>query len=113
MRRCILAAALVVVGGALGGCSVPVADLPLVGLPAGAPVRPTDAAVYPAVHDMPVARTEPMLDPTDQAKIEKDLIRARDQQAAATGHPVKAAEKSQSKSQDKSQDKNQDKPVSQ
>ncbi len=86
-------AVLLLIGCALGGCSIPVADLPLIGVPAGAPARPTDAAVYPAVHDMPAARTEPTLDPADQAKIETDLIQARDRQAAVAGHPAKSQDK--------------------
>jgi len=82
-------AALILFGCALSGCSIPVADLPVIGLPAGAPARPADPAAYPAVHDMPAARTEPILDPADQAKIETDLIHARDRQAAAAGNPPK------------------------
>jgi len=82
--------ALVLAGCLLGGCSVPVADLPVVGLPAGAPARPAEAGVYPAVHDMPAQRTEPTLDPSDQAKIETDLIHARDRQAAAVGRAAKS-----------------------
>ena len=81
---------LVLTGCLLGGCSVPVADLPIVGVPAGVPARPTDPGVYPAVHDMPAARTEPTLDPADQAKIETDLIHARDRQATVAGHAAKS-----------------------
>jgi hypothetical protein len=65
------------------------ADLPVIGLPAGAPARSTEPAVYPAVHDIPAGRSEPVLDPAEQAKIEADLKTARDRQAGAT----KAADK--------------------
>ena len=93
--------ALVLLCCALGGCSVPIADLPVVGLPAGAPTRPAEPAPYPAVHDMPAPRAEPTLDPADQAKIEKDLIRTRDQQEAVAGHPAKDQDQDKSKNKDK------------
>ncbi|MDR3468861.1 MAG: hypothetical protein P4M07_23265 [Xanthobacteraceae bacterium] len=92
-RRRASVAMVAVLGCLLGGCSIPVADLPIVGLPAGAPTRPAEPGVYPAVHDMPAARTEPTLDPADQAKMETDLIHARDRQAAVAGRPAKAQDK--------------------
>jgi len=94
--------ALVLLGCVLGGCSVPVADLPVVGLPAGTPARPAEQASYPAVHDMPAPRAEPTLEPADQDKMEKDLIKVRDQQNAAAGHPTKAPD---GKAPDKPHDK--------
>jgi hypothetical protein len=90
MLRRVARVALVLIGGLLGGCSVPVADLPIVGLPAGAPARPPEPGVYPAVHDMPAARAEPTLDPSDQARIETDLVHARERQAAAVGRASKS-----------------------
>ena len=60
------------------------------GLPAGAPARPPEPGVYPAVHDMPAARAEPTLDPSDQARIETDLVHARERQAAAVGRASKS-----------------------
>ena len=73
--------ALMVVGVSLGGCSVPFADLPVVGLPANTPTRPATQAEYPAVHDLPAPRRDAVLAPEEQAKIEKDLIAARNRQA--------------------------------
>lgn len=69
---------------ALTGCSVPIADLPLIGLPANAPPRPQTTGAYPAVHDMPEARAEQVLAPDERARIERELIAARDRQAAGT-----------------------------
>ena len=83
VRAC-SAIALIVVSAALGGCSVPFADLPVVGLPANTPPRPETQAEYPAVHDMPSPRRDAVLAPDEQAKIEKDLIAARNRQAAGT-----------------------------
>jgi hypothetical protein len=69
---------------ALGGCSSSIADLPLVGTPADAPVRPKEAGAYLPVHDLPPDRDEAALPPAEQAKIEKELIAARDRQASTT-----------------------------
>ena len=68
-------------GLGLAGCSTPIADLPLVGLPANTPARPATPAEYPAVHDIPAARAEAVLTPEQQEKIEKDLVAARNRQA--------------------------------
>jgi hypothetical protein len=85
---------------ALGGCSVPVADLPVIGLPTGAPARPAEATAYPAVHDLPAPRAEPVLDPAEQAKMENDLKTARDRQLGAAGQSSKASNKSPDTSAD-------------
>jgi hypothetical protein len=67
---------------ALAGCSIPIADLPIVGLPANTPARPAVQAEFPAVHDIPAARAEVVLTPEQQEKIEKDLLAARNRQAS-------------------------------
>ena len=51
-----------------------------VGLPAGAPARPAQAAEYPAVHDMPPPRAEPALSTEQQLNAEKELNAVRDAQ---------------------------------
>jgi len=66
----------------VGGCSTSIADLPGVGLPADAPQRPKEAGGYLPVHDLPPDRNEAALKPTEQAKIQADLIAARDRQAS-------------------------------
>ena len=68
---------------ALGGCSSSIADMPLLGTPADAPARPKEAGGYLPVHDLPPDREEAALPPAEQAKIEKELIAARDRQASA------------------------------
>jgi hypothetical protein len=68
---------------ALGGCSVSIADLPLVGTPADAPARPNEAGAYLPVHDVPPDRGEPELAPAERAKIAAELVAARDRQASA------------------------------
>ena len=67
---------------AVGGCSTSIADLPAVGLPADAPQRPKEAGSYLPVHDLPPDRNETALKPAEQAKIQADLIAARDRQAS-------------------------------
>ncbi len=82
MRRL---AAILMLGAALGGCSLPIADLPAIGVPSTAPARPETAAAYPAVHDVPAPREQAVLEPAERARIEKELIAARDRQARAAG----------------------------
>ena len=79
------AAALMALGLALGGCASTIADLPVVGAPAGLPARAAQPGEYLPVHDIPTARAkDATLAPADQAKLEADLIRARDRQAVAS-----------------------------
>jgi hypothetical protein len=69
---------------ALGGCSTSIAEIPLIGLPADAPARPKDATdAYLPVHDVPPERQEAELAPAERAKIQAELIAARDRQASA------------------------------
>ena len=78
-------AALLASALALGGCSTSIADLPLVGTPADAPERPKEPGGYLPVHDLPPDRDEAALKPAEQAKIERELIAARDHQASSPG----------------------------
>ena len=61
--------------GHLGGAASP--------MDAQASMATKDANHYPAVHDMPPQRTEPLISPAEQARIRGDLIAARDRQAPA------------------------------
>jgi hypothetical protein len=64
----------------LGGCGAMIGDtLPVAagGLPADAPARPTAAAVYPAVHNMPPSRNSEPLSSDQQKQLEDDLVAAR------------------------------------
>jgi hypothetical protein len=77
------AAAAVALSLMLGGCSTSIADLPF-GSTSDAPERPADVSAYPAVHNLPAPRDQAAMDPAEQAKIEKELIAARDKQAQAS-----------------------------
>jgi hypothetical protein len=76
---------------ALGGCSSSIADLPLVGTPADAPPRSKEAGAYLPVHDLPPDRAEPELPPAERAKIQAELVAARDRQASAAAAKDAAA----------------------
>ena len=68
---------------ALGGCSTTIADLPPVGTPADAPERPREAGAYLPVHDLPPDRVDAIIAPAERAKIEAELVAARERQVAA------------------------------
>lgn len=76
-------AAIALLALSLGGCASTIADLPVVGMPAGAPARPADPAGYLPVHDLPVPRDATLMDAAEQAKIKAELTAARDRQAVA------------------------------
>lgn len=68
---------------ALGGCSTSIADLPSIGLPSDAPARPKEASGYLPVHDLPPEREAEAMKPAERAKIQAELIAARDRQASS------------------------------
>src|ERR1700682_3481710 len=82
-KRALALGALLVSALALGGCSISIADLPLVGTPADVPERPKEAGAYPPVYDLPPEREEAAMTPAERAKIQSELIAARDRQASA------------------------------
>ena len=82
-KRSLALGALLVSALALGGCSISIADLPLVGTPADVPERPKEAGAYLPVHDLPPDREEAAMAPAERAKIQSELIAARDRQASA------------------------------
>jgi hypothetical protein len=77
---CLLAAALVA-SALLSGCSGSlIADhMPAAvgGLPEDAPARPATETAYPAVHNMPPARSTAPLNNDQQKQLEDDLVAAR------------------------------------
>ena len=89
-KRALAFGALLLSALALSGCASSIADLPLLGTPAGAPARPKDAAAWLPVHDLPPDREEPELAPAERAKIEAELVAARDRQTPAERAKIKA-----------------------
>jgi hypothetical protein len=86
-----LATALTIVCAALGGCSIPVADLPGIGLPGNAPARSDNPPAYLPVHDVPPPRDEAVLTADEQKKIQADLLSARDKQTVQANALAKSA----------------------
>ena len=86
----------IVVASGLSGCgsiSQKFAELgsqaPGVGLSASAPQRPTEAAPYPAVHDIPPPRNSVTLTSTEKVQMESDLVGARNEQQQTVAKPEK------------------------
>jgi hypothetical protein len=86
--KLLMAGALLAVTLAVGGCSTPIADLPVVGLPADAPARPKEVGAYLPVHDLPPDRTETAMKPDEQKRIQAELMAARDRQASTAPAPA-------------------------
>jgi len=104
--------ALLIAALALGGCSTTIADLPAVGTPADAPERPKETGAYLPVHDLPPDRVDAIISPAERAKIEAELIAAREHQATAMDAKdgkakpeLKPAAKSKAKSKSKVESK--------
>jgi hypothetical protein len=70
------------------------------GLPAGTPARPEAPYQYPAVHDMPPARSTTPMNDEEQTKLEKDLQAARDRQEAQEAKDAEAQKAETQKAQE-------------
>lgn len=90
---------------ALGGCSTSIAEIPIGGNASDA--RTNEAGAYLPVNELPPAREEAVMDPAERAKVQKELIAAREHQASA------AKEQAQGKDQGKDQGNGQGKDQSQ
>ena len=82
-NRALALGALLLSALALGGCSISIADLPLVGTPADAPAGAKDNSAYPPVNELPPDREEAAMNPAERAKIQSELVAARERQASA------------------------------
>ena len=89
-------AALLLAALALGGCSTSISDIPLG--TASSDTRAKDAGAYLPVNELPPARDEAAMGPAERAKVQKELVAARDRQASAV------AAKDQGQSKDPSRD---------
>jgi hypothetical protein len=72
----------VVLSLSLGGCATSTAGSSLMDAHAEAPMPPKTSA-YLLVEDLPPPREQPAMTPDERAKLKKELITARDRQAAA------------------------------
>ena len=81
-KRIMTAIALFGCALACSSCSSSIADLPLGGTPPDGSQRPKETSSYLPVNDIPPNRDEPAMDPKERAKIQAELVAARDRQAA-------------------------------
>jgi hypothetical protein len=96
--------AVVLLAGGLAGCATYTGDnLPasMGGLPAAAPERKAEPLAYPAVHDMPPARTNTVLTEDEVKQAEKDLVRSRQEQQPEPGAAAKQAQPASKKTKPK------------
>jgi hypothetical protein len=98
-KRRLALAALMMSAFALSACTSSIADLPVIGTPADAPERPKEQGGYLPVNNLPPDREEQVLDPKDRAKLQAELLAARDRQAIATPPQNGQANSSQSSTQ--------------
>jgi hypothetical protein len=89
--RALTMAALLLSMTALGGCASSITDMPLVGTPADAPERPKEAGSYLPVHDLPPDREAAAMAPAERARIQAELLAARDRQASVAAGQNPAA----------------------
>ena len=82
------AAVLSVFALSAAGCLATVADSPLADASADAAARTKESSAYIPVHGVPLDRIEPTMDPGQRAKIQAELIAARDRQASAAAADV-------------------------
>jgi hypothetical protein len=90
-KRALGLGALLLSALALGGCSISIADLPLAGTPADAPARAKETGGYLPVNDLPPDREEAAMNPAERAKIQSELVAARERQASAVAAKDPAA----------------------
>jgi hypothetical protein len=90
-NRALALGALLLSALALGGCSISIADLPLVGTPADAPERAKENSAYLPVNELPPDREEAAMNPAERAKIQSELVAARERQASAAAAKDSAA----------------------
>ena len=91
------AAALLLAALALGGCSTSISDIPLDS--ASSDTRAKDAGAYLPVNELPPARDEAAMDAVERAKVQKELVAARDRQASAVAAKDQGQPKDPSKDQ--------------
>ena len=87
-------AALLLVAMALGGCSTSIGEIPIGS--AASDTRPKDSAAYLPVNALPPDRDEAAMEPAERAKVQKELIAARERQASSAKDQGKDLSQAQS-----------------
>lgn len=70
------------IAAAVSACTTVTDFQTVLSVPEGAPARPAAAPEFPAVHELPPERENALLEPSEQARVEHELVLARDRQAA-------------------------------
>ena len=91
-------AALLLMTLSLGGCSISIGDLPLGGS-SSSDARAKDAGAYLPVNQLPPDRDEAAMNPAERAKIQSELVAARERQASAVAAKDQAQAKDQAPTQ--------------
>ena len=81
VNRALAGVVLLLAAAALCGCSISIADLPLGS--ASSDPKAKDPVAYLPVNEIPPARDESALNAAERAKMQSELIAARDRQASA------------------------------
>jgi len=68
---------------AMGGCSIPIADVPLGGTSTDAQAHAKDGGAYLPVNQLPPDRDEAAMNAAERAKVKNELVAARERQASA------------------------------
>ena len=74
-------AALLLVALALGGCSTSISEMPIGSV--SSDTRSKETGTYLPVGAVPPEREEAAMDPAERAKVQKELVAAREHQASA------------------------------
>src|ERR1700739_2267259 len=82
-KRAFALGALFVAALSLAGCSSALVDMQAPGSPSDVAADPKEAGAYLPVHDLSSHRDEAVISPAERAKIQAELIAARDRQASA------------------------------
>lgn len=90
-------AALLLATMALGGCSTSIGDMPISS--AASDAKAIEPAAYLPVNALPPARDEAAMEPAERAKLQKELIAARERQASAAKDQGKDQAQNQAQSQ--------------
>ena len=94
-------AAWLLVALALGGCSTSISEMPIGS--ASSDTRATETSAYLPVNAVPPERDEAAMDPAERAKVQKELVAARERQASAAAAKGQGQAGDQNRAQDQVQ----------
>jgi hypothetical protein len=90
-------AALLLMALSLGGCAISIGDLPFGG--SSSDPHAKDTGAYLPVNQLPPDRDEAAMNPAERAKIQNELVAARERQASAAAAKDQAKDPAQGQTQ--------------